>query len=172
MKSPFQLEIPRRSPQCALGLEPLTVGMEYYSVLFLEEKGYRRQDFCLACWEAKAREESLKSSKSYWKSKVYDKKEVTQPPLNKDERAFELFMESLKKEDEEARIETFILALYLARRKILYLRQDLTDQAGRRLQLYEVAKTEEMLTVLRVELSTIQMEKVQLELAKKFKAHG
>lgn len=171
MKSAFQIEIPRRGPYCSQGKELFLPGMDYYSIL-LEEGEIRRQDFCSACWESSARDQFLPKVHTSWKSKVAaGKKEEPLDAQSRDDKILFILNETLKKEtlspDEE--VECFVLALYLARRRRLLLRKELQKEGGK-FNLYEVADTEEMLYVRRVELSQIATEKVQAELANKIKA--
>lgn len=166
----LQIEIPKRGQMCTQDQGVLAPGSDYYSVLIEdEEKGFVRQDFCPACWERFARQETISHARSHWKSKVPLKKEETLLPRHRDERAMVLLKHALGKNDEESLAEAFVLSLYLARKRILLLRQELRQEDGQLAQLYEVAETEEMIWVKKVNLPTLQTGKVQLELAKKFK---
>lgn len=166
MRNYFQIEIPKRSNTCSLGQEPLEPGMEYHSLLQDEGEELVRKDFCSACW-GKLEQEA--TAGIHWKSKVPPGKEDDQKlNLQRDEMAFHLFREALKSEEESAREEAFVLSLYLARKRMMYLRQEVNKE-GRIMQLYEVAGTEEMILVPKVQLSELQTEKVQRILAAKFK---
>lgn len=167
MKSLFQVELPRRAPVCAKGNEPLLPQMDYYSTLIKdEEKGFVRQDFCPACWEMFVKQEAVKQGHSYWKSKVLPKKPLVITAQNRDERVFELLKESLA--SEELAAECFVLALYLARRRLIALRQEIKQEDGIAL-LYEVYDTEEMLCIKKQNLSSLQIETIQQSIAKKIK---
>lgn len=166
MKPLFQIEIPRRSSYCARGGETLVPSMEYYSILLENpENGFHRHDFCPNCWENSAKLDFLPKSVSSWKSIVMEKKEKF-IPQNRDEKILYLLKEALTQEYEDKHVEVFILALYLARRKKLLLRQELQREDGI-FNLYEIADTEEMLCVKKFNLAQIQVEKIQLQLAKK-----
>lgn len=168
MKPYFQIEVPKRANICFQGQEALTPGMEYFSLLLEDpEAGLVRHDFCPGCW-SKALITDL--VKLHWKSKVPQKKAVVMlNAQDRDERVMEVFRELLQAGTEESSAEAFILALYLARRKIIYLRQEKLQPDGAVVLLYEVADTEEMLFVKRVTLSKVQVEQVQQEIAKKLK---
>lgn len=168
MKPPFQIEIPRRSTVCAVGQESFAPGSEYYSALVEGENGeWKRQDFCLACWEASAREECVKNARSYWKSKVPLKVESVPLSRNRDERALQLLKQALTIEGSRNDEEAFVLALFLARSRVLFLRQQLQQEDGSTVNLYEVAATEEMLAVKKITLPQLQIEKIQQQLAAK-----
>lgn len=169
LKNYAQIEIPKRSQICAKGNEPLSPGMEYYSVLVEDdEKEMVRHDYCSSCWDKFVQKEVNKQA-THWKSKVPTKKEETALPKQRDERAMILLKHGLTKDSVDAQAEAFVLALYLARKRIINLRQELAQEDGSLISLYEVADTEEMLIVKKLKLSQLQTEKIQQDLAKKFK---
>lgn len=166
----FQIEIPKRAGVCAHGGELMAPGMTYYSSLVLrdEDGGFDRHDYCAACWE----QLTQKGEKiSTWKSAIPAKKVASDLPKKRDDRAYYLLKESLASDGVLAREEAFVLSLYLARRRRIFLRQEMARN-DQKFQLYEVAETEEMLCVPKVELSHLQVESLQLELAKKFNESG
>lgn len=167
----LQIEIPKRGQLCSKNGEPLHPGTPYYSVLSEdEEKGLARHDYCPACWENFARQETISLARSHWKSKVPLKKEEPTLPKHRDERAMVLLKEAIQQDTEESRAEAFVLALFLAHKRIIVLRQEIRQDDGELACLYEVAETEEMIWVKKIALSELQTEKIQQELAKKFKA--
>ncbi|MCE5317837.1 MAG: hypothetical protein LLG04_10855 [Parachlamydia sp.] len=161
-----QIDIPRRAQVCALGNESLGEGTQYYSAL---EEGpdrqVQRRDYCAACWE----KVSSKGHRAFWKSKVLLKgcKKEAPKAVDFSRYAFLLLKEALHADTEESREEAFVLALYLARKRQLILR-NIMDRGGEIYDLYEVVATEEMLAVKKMDLSTLKTEKVQDNLAKKF----
>lgn len=167
--SSFLLTIPRRSNRCFKGEEVLSPGEEYYSLLQDDEVngGFLRRDFCLSCWNIVAKEVLL-TARSSWKSKVSVKKEEVNTWQNRDEGSLFLLKEALKSEALDDIADAFVLALYLARRRLLYLRQQLY-QEGSLINLYEVAATEEMLAVRKVALSQLNISSIQQRLASKLK---
>ena len=169
----FQIEIPKRAPCCIKGGEPLLHGSEYYSVLVLgESEGiFRRQDYCLSCWEQSADLNVSQQMNSSWKSTVPLKKEASELPKRRDDKALYLLKEILANQESKSTIaEAFVLALYLARRRLIFLRQEMKREGKLPVCIYEVADTEEMLCVTKISLSDLHIEEVQLELAKKFNA--
>ena len=168
LKNYSQIEIPKRGQTCAQGNELLTAGMEYYSVLIEDDEGKLvRRDYCPSCWQLVQKE--LNKQSTHWKSKVPTKKEEACLPKQRDERAMVLLKHCLTKDSDEARAEAFVLALYLARKRIVNLRQELAQEDGSTVSLYEIADTEEMLAVKKLRLPQLQTDKIQQELAKKFK---
>lgn len=161
---PFQLEIPKRRSECAKNGETLLPGTDYYSILIEnEEFGYLRQDFCLPCWEILIKEKQSPLAYTSWKSQVPVKKErQEEPSLKRHEKFIALLKEIAIKQSPEAKAESYLLALYLARKKLLFLRHEL-KQNEETLLLFEIAATEEMITIPKVSL--IQAEKIQDQLA-------
>lgn len=164
----FQIEIPKRASHCVKGGEFLNQGDSYYTALISaqNEYAYERQDYCLTCWEAiDLPNQAIASS---WKSVVPFKKDKSELPKRRDDRALYLLKEALSdQEGEGAKEEAFVLSLYLARRRLITVRQELM-KGGFPYFLYEVAETEEMLCVPRIFLSDLRIEKVQQGLSKKF----
>lgn len=166
----FQIEIPRRATCCVKGGEPLLQGSDYYSALVRSDNEdiIQRQDYCLQCWQQVHDSEQINGS---WKSTVPLKKDPSDLPKRRDERALYLLKESLSAPESQSSIaEAFVLTLYLARRRLVILRQEMKREGKLPLCIYEVAETEEMLCVPKLPISDVQVENVQLELAKKFKA--
>jgi len=167
----YQIEIPKRAATCFKGGESFAQGVEYYSALVRGEHDdtYHRQDYCLDCWEKIQIQSKLPGS--CWKSAVPIKKETSELPKKRDARALMLLKEVLKDQDTSHKMaEAFVLALYLARRRLIFLRQEVRNVGKLPLCIYEVAETEEMLCVPKISLSELQVEDVQSELAKKFSA--
>ena len=154
------LKIPRRSNACHDKGEQFKPGMEFISHLFESEKGeVVRKDFCLTCAD-------LEKGGSFgrWKGKVPYPKEK-KLPVERNARALELLRRAL--EEDQAASEAFVLALYLARARLIVARQEFEGKI-----FYEVIATEEMLAVTRVPLSQLEIAKIQTRLAHQFSAEG
>ena len=168
--SPFQIEIPRRAACCAQGGEPFQKGCEYYSTLVegADEGQYERRDYCLKCAVEMLKENAFENVRSLWKSAIPPQKVPSDLPKQREAQALVLLKEALSNHGADAYAEAFVLALYLARRRRIFLRQEITLQDGKNGLIYEVAETEEMLCIPKIALSDLQVEKIQSELAKKF----
>ena len=166
----FDIEIPKRASHCMEGQEVFSPDTEYYSILVPDSQGYKRHDFCLACWEGKAKDHFSLAAKTAWKARVVSKKEVEDHShKTRDEKAFYLLKTALENPLDHDWAETFVLALYLARRRILYLRQELIQEDGSVLCIYEVAATEEMLSIKRQSLIGVNIQEIQAKLAARLK---
>jgi len=152
------LKIPRRQSTCQRGGEPFQPGMEFFSHLYEGEKGeWVRKDFCPACHE-----KSL-NTVGFWKGKVPYPKEK-KLPVERNARALALLRIALENGQEP---DAFVLALYLARARLIVARQEVDGRT-----LYEVLETEEMLAVTRLALSTLEIEAIQTRLAQQFATDG
>lgn len=164
--NPFLTEIPRRTTHCCCAGEPFTSGMGYYSVLDQDLEGnVLRLDFCESCWEIKKKEVTGKVS---WRSSVSVTKEHDDSKIRVlEQKISHLFHSS--SDGEQTVAERFILALYLQRKKKLFLRGESTNESGEIALLYEIPETEEMLSIQKVPLSGIPIQEIQESIAIKLK---
>lgn len=135
----------------------------------IEDDQYTRKDYCLNCWNTDGLSSSARQG-SYWKGVVPAKKAASEIPKQRDARALHLLKENLLCNHDEDAAETFILSLYLARRKRLLFRKEMVMHNGQPGTLYEIPETEEMLLTPKLKLSELEIEKLQLLLAKKFQS--
>ena len=160
-------EIPRRHRHCVIGGEEFAPSESYFSLLESIKGGYDRKDYCPACWQKlHAEEKEHFEGKVYWKSSVPAKLQVSDESLRRDERALELLKTYSSSNEQKELDQAFILALLLTRNKLLQLKQKVEEENGL-IQLYEVRSSEEMIGVRKVDLSYIQTDLIQTELAEK-----
>lgn len=164
MNSLFQLEIPKRSSQCAHQGERLLPGMEIFSLLLeeTEKQSLSRRDFCSACWtHVKHVEGEQPTARGYWKSKIEKRK--TPEGSSRIERALAL-LRTLQQAPELKEAEIFVLCLFLSHARQLALRQEFQKE-DQTYHLYEILRKEEFLTIKVINLSQIQIEELQKSLA-------
>lgn len=162
----FQIDIPKRGHACHGQGELFVPGMDYYSFFYNDpEKGTQRHDYCLQCWQNFPEYEQAAAGKVTWRSRVAAGKETPFGPTVRDQRIHALFHHS----SEQDPAERFILAIYLQRKKRLFLRSEYKDESGQVILLYEIPETEEMLPIHKVPLSSIHVQKIQTHLAEKLK---
>lgn len=157
------IAIPRRGFRCVKDQKPFKQGFGYFSVLEEHKGSYQREDYCEECWEQMAKE---RQGKIFWKAFLEPKAATGTIDGQKDQRALFLLKEMILKGAEEEKAQLFILALYLARRKKIVLRQQLTE-AQAIVQLYEDVETEEILPVPKIPLSQLDIITLQQQLAKR-----
>lgn len=163
----FQVTIPKRQSQCKHCHGAFSSAMTYYSLLEPLEAGITRHDYCLPCWELKEKE-AVKTGKTHWKSKVTGKSSSeNKSDKTHEAHALNLLRQAAGEKGGEEQAEAFVLALYLARKRYLYLRQQIAQDDGSVIHLYEVAATEEMIPVKRVTLSKLHLEGIQKGIAAK-----
>ncbi len=144
MSSYIPVEIPKRNKLCSLNQEPFKAGDIYYSRLSVD---YVREDFCAECWNKKP----LHMTMTSWKGKVPEKTKIEEK-TDRLEKALLLVRET------DDPVERMILALFLVRKKWLYLRDEY-KKGDKTIQLFEVVQTEEMLEIEKVLLELKDAEK-------------
>lgn len=149
-------EIPKRGALCSSCQKPFSKGDELLSVLS-EDPPYRH-DYCLTCGE------QAPSERPKWKSRIPLKIKSPYANMKKGERALAIFRDLLK-EPADRWGEIFILAQYLEREKFLILRQDRVSLQGIPVSIYEIAATEEMLKIPRLDPKALPLDKIQVALA-------
>ena len=154
------LQIPRRNRKCSACENPFQSNDLYHSILNEQDEGkLAREDLCPSCWEEKHPEH-----KSHWCSKVPEREIVDLTPQGHDERLMELLKECVNSQEENDHRKAFVVALYLTRRKKLIQRQEIEHQ-GHDVIIYEVKENEEMLSVPKVSITTLQVAEIQKSFA-------
>lgn len=169
------IQLPRRSDSCHQCQDRFERGNDYYSLLCSDElnsskkEALCRKDFCLLCWQKDSQEVSRNQTGSYWKSTIPKKSVVPEVPLKREELALSLLKSAVgtsKLDTDLSDVEIFFLALFLARRRILIFRNEI-DQSGEKFQVFEVAETEELLALKKVDLRAVDLLSLQKILALK-----
>lgn len=162
----YKVEVPKRSYECAGNKEPLEPGSDCYSLLFDHEKEegqFTRKDYCPACFEAA--KESLKSAVTHWKARVPERAKEENIFRTKEEKALILLKELIESCDDQKCQEAFILALFLARQKVIALRREVMQEEGALFQLYEALESDEIYLVKKPNIATIPVSEVQKTLS-------
>lgn len=151
----MKLEIPSRSHHCAILGEPLTPGMEYYSELKEDGNGnWIRTDYCPTCWQKKENKPTI-----YWKSVIpVSLREKKNENLSTDKDLLEILKNFVHTETEKEK--AFMLALFLARKRKLALRQEVKNDLNKQIYLFEILQSEEMLPIEVVPLSQVQIQEI------------
>jgi len=162
----FQVDIPKRSPVCFNKGEKFLPGMEFFSVLYEDEKlKIQRQDFCKACWEACVTNDTLLNSRGYWKSKIEEKNKI--PCSDRAEQALKL-LKQLMESPTSLASEIYVLAILLAHFRRIALRKEFVEE-GKRYQLYEILHQDEFIQIQAADLPKNEIETIQQSLAAKLK---
>ncbi|MDQ2868264.1 MAG: hypothetical protein M3R59_07635 [Verrucomicrobiota bacterium] len=149
--------IQARSEVCQVTQRPFADGESFYTLLFREGDGFRREDISEEAWTQ--RNENIQPF-SFWKSR-FEATPVEPPePLGK-ENAEELFRRLIGQADAPANA-AYVLAAMLERKRVLkQVRTESLD--GRRLLIYEHGKTGDVFIVPDPQLRLGDLESVQTE---------
>lgn len=152
--------IQHRAEFCAVTGEPFVAGENFYTLLFRDGDGYRRQDLSEAAWQE--RNENLQPF-SFWRSRFEPPPTAPPEPLPK-ENAEEIFRRLVAAADRANANACYVLAAMLERKRILkQIQTDERDQG--RVLIYEHAKTGDVFVVPDPQLHLDELEEVQKEVA-------
>ena len=159
--------IQHRAEACAVTGEPFAAGENFYTLLFRDGDGFRRQDLSEAAWQQ--RNENLQPF-SFWRSRFEPPPAAPPEPLPK-ENAEELFRRLVGAADRANANACYVLAAMLERKKIL--KQIQTEDRDRgRVLIYEHAKTGDVFVVPDPQLHLDQLGSVQAEVAQLLQNSG
>jgi hypothetical protein len=160
----IEWNIQSRAHLCEACSRPFADKQAYYTLLFDERAGLRRQDVCAACWSKTAQEAAVPEGLiSRWQG-VY---EAPPPrpvdPIQRD-TAETLLRKLIERNEPRHAPAAYILAVMLERKRLLKVKEQL-DQAGRRVFIYEHPKTGDVFSVADPQLRLDQLEQVQHDVA-------
>lgn len=150
--------IKHRAESCAVTNRAFAEGEQFYTLLFREGTGFRREDVSEEAWAA--RNENIRPF-SFWKSRYEAPPSAPPEPLAK-ESAEELLRRLLAENRQPN--ACYILAAMLERKRILKPIETETADTGRVL-IYEHVKSGDVLIVPDVEMRLDELESVQNEVA-------
>ena len=160
---PNDWAIKHRADVCAATHRPFEPGEYFYTLLFRDEGGFRREDLSEDAW--KNRNENIQPF-SFWKTR-YEPLPVETEALAK-ENAEQLFRRLITSENPPANA-CYVLAAMLERKRVL--KQIKTENAEKgRLLIYEHGATGDVFTVPDPGLRLDELEHVQNEVAQLLKS--
>jgi len=155
--------IKHRADACAQTGRPFEAGEQFYTLLFREGNGYRREDLSEEAWTA--RNENIRPF-SFWKTRYAPPPPALPEPLPK-ENAEELLRRLLAENAQPN--ACYVLAVMLERKRIL--KQIKTETADNRpVLIYEHAKTGDVFIVPDVHMRLDELDAVQNEVASLLKS--
>jgi hypothetical protein len=156
--------IKHRADACARTGRPFQAGEHFYTLLFREGEGFRREDLSEEAWAQ--RNENIRPF-SFWKTH-YEPPPAAPPEALAKESAEELLRRLLAQNDAANANACYVLAVMLERKRVL--KQVKTEQAeGRPVLIYEHAKTGDVFIVPDVRLRLDELEQVQSEVAQQLR---
>jgi len=152
--------IQHRSETCAVTGRPFEPGENFYTLLFRDREGFRRQDLSEKAWQQ--RNDNLQPF-SFWRSRFEPPPPAPPEPLPK-ESAEELFRRLVAAGDNANANACYVLAAMLERKRLL--KQIETQERDRgRVLIYEHLKTGDVFVVPDPQLHLNELEEVQREVA-------
>lgn len=157
--------IKHRADTCARTQRAFEPGEQFYTLLFQETDGFRREDLSEEAWAQ--RNENIRPF-SFWKTRYEPAPAAPQEPLKKEE-AEDILRRLLSTNDPAQTNACYVLAIMLERKRVL--KQIKTEEtAGRPVLIYEHAKTGDVFIVPNVHLRLDELEHVQNEVAQLLKS--
>jgi hypothetical protein len=150
--------IKHRGDVCAMTNRAFEPGEPFYTLLFREGNGYRREDLSEEAWAS--RNENIRPF-SFWKTRYEPPPAAPPEPLAK-ENAEELLRRLLAENRQPN--ACYVLAVMLERKRVLKQVGSETTENGPVL-IYEHAKSGDVFIVPEVQLRLDQLEAVQTEVA-------
>ena len=155
--------IKHRADACAQTGRPFESGEQFFTLLFREGNGYRREDLSEEAWAA--RNENIRPF-SFWKTRYEPPPAAPPEPLPK-ENAEELLRRLLAENTQPN--ACYVLAVMLERKRVL--KQIKTETAGNRpVLIYEHAKTGDVFIVPDMHMRLDELDAVQNEVASLLKS--
>ena len=156
--------IKHRADACARTERSFEPGEQFYTLLFREGEGFRREDLSEAAWLA--RNENIRPF-SFWKTR-YEPPPIAPPePLGK-HNAEDILRRLLAENDPAHANACYVLAVMLERKRVL--KQIKAEQGDeRRVLIYEHAKNGDVFIVPDVRLRLDEIEHVQNEVSQLLK---
>jgi len=156
---PEEWAIKHRADACAVTHRPFAPGECFYTLLFHDADGYRREDLSEEAW--RSRNENIQPF-SFWKSRYEPLPAPPAEPLAK-ENAEQLFRRLIASDNPPANA-CYVLAAMLERKRVI--KQIKTEEnASRRVLIYEHGETGDVFIVSDPRLRLDQLESVQNEIA-------
>jgi hypothetical protein len=151
-----------RSERCAQTGNPFSDGEFFYTVLYDEKSGFRREDLCEAAWEERRSHEPLPFS--FWRSKFEPPPPPAPEPIGK-QTAEDLLRRLIQENDPGRDGVRYILAVMLERKRQLKEIEAKRIEDGSLARVYEHGKTGEVFVIRDPELRLDQIAEVQLQIA-------
>ena len=157
--------IKHRADVCARTQRPFEPGEQFYTLLFREGDGFRREDLSEEAWTQ--RNDNIQPF-SFWKSRYEPAPAAAPEPLGK-ESAEDLLRRLLAENDPANTNACYVLAVMLERKRVLkQVKTEKTD--GQPVLIYEHAKTGDVFIVPDAQLRLDEIEHVQQEVSQLLKS--
>jgi hypothetical protein len=153
--------IQSRAEKCAVSGAPFADGEYFYTLLFDEPEGMRREDLSEAAWQER---NDNRQPFSFWRSKF----EATPPPPPEavtKQTAEDLLRRYMEESSPQHAAARFLLAAMLERKRLLKEVESKRTAEGQLTRIYEHTKTGEVFVIPDPGLRLDQLEQVQTEVS-------
>jgi hypothetical protein len=157
--------IKQRADVCARTQRPFEPGEQFYTLLFREGEGFRREDLSEEAWAQ--RNENIRPF-SFWKTK-YEPPPAEPPEALAKENAEDLLRRLLARNEPSNANACYVLAIMLERKRVLKPIKG-EESEGRPVLIYEHSTTGDVFIVPDVHLRLSELEEVQNEVAQQLKS--
>src|SRR5215510_7357000 len=157
---PNAVAINHRGASCVVTQRPFLPGAYFYTLLYHDADGYRREDLSEEAWQS--RNENLRPF-SFWKSRYEPLPPKSAEPVPK-ESAEQLFRRLMASDSPPANA-CYVLAAMLERKRVLKQVKAESRDGGRRVLIYEQGSTGDVFIVPDPQLRLNELETVQNEVA-------
>ena len=154
--------IQRRAERCAATGQPFRAGEYFYTLLFDDDGGFRREDLSEAAWQARSAEDP--SPFSFWRAKFEPPPPPPPEPLAK-ESAEDLLRRYMAEQSADHANARYILAVMLERKKMLKEIETRSTEGGGLVRIYEHTKSGEVFVIPDPQLRLDQVADVQSQVA-------
>ena len=151
-----------RAHQCAVSGAQFTEGEFFYTLLFDDKTGYRREDLSEEAW--KTRPAEAPAPFSFWRTKYTPPPPPEAETLGK-QTAEDLLRRYMAENSPEHANARFLLAVMLERKRLLKEIETKNAEDGTLLRIYEHVKTGEVFVVPDPQLRLDQLADVQQQVA-------
>jgi hypothetical protein len=153
--------IQSRSPHCATTGIAFNEGEYFYTLLFRENDGFRREDVCEEAFKNRG---DSPAPFSFWRSKFEPPPPAAPEPVSR-QTAEDLLRSYMLESDIEHANARYILALMLERKRLLREVEVKRGDDGSLTRIYEHVKTAEVFVIPDPQLRLDQVEQVQVQVA-------
>ena len=151
-----------RGHHCTSTQKPFEDGEYFYTLLFDEKTGYRREDLCEEAYKALPTDAAQPFS--FWRSKYTPPPPPAPEPLAK-QTAEDLLRSYMLERSPQHGNARYLLAVMLERKRILKEVETKRSEDGTLIRVYEHGKSGEVFVIPDPELKLNEIEQVQMEVA-------
>lgn len=153
--------IQSRALHCAASGLPFEAGQHFYTLLFHDKEGYRRDDLSEAAFAA--RNDNI-APFSFWRS-TFEPPAAAPPEALAKQTAEDLLRTTMRSDEPQKTNVCYLLAVLLERKKLLKEVQSQRTLDGQLTRIYEHTKTGEVFVIPDPQLRMDQIAQVQQEVA-------